>query len=69
MGFTSLTAEHLDKEFLSGSLDIGYNIFSKDDFNIILNIHFQEILGNPNYRVKKGTSELYGVNLEFSTGI
>ena len=56
-------------EFIAGSLDIGYNIFSKEDFNIILNIYFLEILGAPDsYRIK-GTSELYGVNLEFSKGL
>ena len=56
-------------QFLAGSLDIGYNIYSKEDFSMILNVHFQEILGTPDYHIIKGTSELYGINLEFSKGL
>tara|TARA_Y100000590_G_C15723505_1_gene1014352 strand:- start:276 stop:833 length:558 start_codon:yes stop_codon:yes gene_type:complete len=69
LGFAKTSAQNLDKNFITGTVDIGYNIFKKNDFNIILNLHVKEILGSPDYQTAKGTSELYGINLEFSKGL
>ena len=69
LGIAKTTAQKLNKNFITGNLDIGYNIYSKKDFDIILNINVKEILGSPDYQTIKGTSELYGINLEFSKGL
>jgi len=69
LGLAKTSAQNLNKNFITGTIDLGYNIYTKEDFNIILNIHVKEILGSPDFQTAKGTSELYGFNLEFSKGL
>ena len=55
--------------YLSLSFNIGYKLVEQNDYDLILNMNFKEILGAPADNLSSGTSELFGLNLKFSKSI
>ena len=86
LGFSPLSSSYHDEvtdqelrdysTFPTLTIDVGYPIKitppgnPNDDFNIIVNLHLQEVLGSPpQANGNRGTSELYGISLLFGKNI